>query len=150
MTNPISTQDVTRFKSPISDAKKKDIKRFDFDPMRKLSYANIQVTPRYHMVIDKLIEKDTDSRKLFIQNMNSPQYLVRRGDYPDEPTKANSYVKIPDSQRYQPRSDINMEGFTKIALLRSNHRQPRNFDENLYIRSVESVRNSSKGMKTTT
>jgi hypothetical protein len=68
--------------------------------------------------------------------MNSPQYLVRRGDYPDEPIKANAFIKIPESSRYQPRCDINMEGFTKIALQRSNHRQPRNFDENFYIRSV--------------
>ena len=63
--------------------------KLDFDPMRKLSYPNIQVTPRYHMVIDKPIEKDTDKCKLFIQPMNSPQYLVRRGDYPDDPLKAN-------------------------------------------------------------
>jgi hypothetical protein len=41
------------------------------------------------MVIDKPIEKDTDKCKLFIQPMNSPQYLVRRGDYPDDPLKAN-------------------------------------------------------------
>ena len=72
----------------------------DFDPMRKLSYPNIQVTPRYHMVIDKAIEKDTDSRKLFTQNMNSPQYIVRRGDYPDDPLKVNGNLKIPDTSRY--------------------------------------------------
>jgi len=47
-------------------------KTLDFDQFRKLSYPNIQVTPRYHMVIDKPIEKDTDSRKLFSQPMNSP------------------------------------------------------------------------------
>jgi hypothetical protein len=136
-------------KSP--DSKKKDNRKtLDFDPMRKLSYPNIQVTPRYHMVIDKPIEKDTDTRKLFTQNMNSPQYLVRRGDYPDEPIKSNGFMKIPDSSRYQPRSDIFMDGFTKMALLKSNHRQPRNFDDNFYIRSVQSARNSTRGMRTTT
>jgi len=125
-------------------------KTLDFDPMRKLSYPNIQVTPRYHMVIDKAIEKETDSRKLFTQNMNSPQYIVRRGDYPDDPLKANGNLKIPDTSRYQPRSDIFMEGFTKMALQKSHHRQNRNWEDNFYVRSVQSARNSNRGMRTTT
>lgn len=81
--------------------------------------------------------------------MNSPQYIVRRGDYPDDPLKANGNLKIPDSSRYQPRSDIFMEGFTKMALQKSHHRQNRNWEDNLYVRSVQSARNSTRGMRTT-
>lgn len=66
--SPNGTQDTTRLQSPVSTTTsklKEGKKTLDFDPMRKLSYPNIQVTPRYHMVIDKPIEKDTDKCKLF-------------------------------------------------------------------------------------
>jgi hypothetical protein len=51
---------------------RKKMKAWDLDLPGKLSYTNIPISPRYHMVIDKPIENDADSRKLFVQPMNSP------------------------------------------------------------------------------
>jgi hypothetical protein len=57
---------MTKSPTTLHTSKKKGVRKtLDFDPMRKLSYPNIQVTPRYHMVIEKAFEKETDSRKLF-------------------------------------------------------------------------------------
>lgn len=50
-----------------SSASKTKAKRpWDLDNFRNLGYPSIAVSPRYHMVIDRPIENDKDSRKLFV------------------------------------------------------------------------------------
>lgn len=45
-------------------AKRKAQKPWDPEMFRKLSYPNIAVSPRYHMVIERPIERE-DGRKMF-------------------------------------------------------------------------------------
>ena len=96
------------------------MKPWDPEIFRKLSYPNIAVSPRYHMVIERPIEKE-DGRKMFQQPMNSPQYLVRRGGYPDKVVSPR-VTKVPDSSKLQGRLDINMEGFMRESLRLDKHR----------------------------
>ena len=90
-------------------------KAWDLDNFGKLSYPNIAVSPRFHMVIDKPIENDTDTRKLFVQNNNSNQYLVRRGQYPDKAVQPR-VAKVPDTSKFQGRKDLTMDDVMRRSM----------------------------------
>lgn len=53
--------------------------------------------------------------------MNSPQYLVKRGGYPDNPITPR-VLKVPDSSKLQGRLDINMDGFMRESMRLDKHR----------------------------
>lgn len=78
------------------------------------SYPHIQVSPRYHLVVDRHIEPCSD-RKLFTQSMNSPQYLVRKGEFPDSPVQAR-VAKVLDQSKFQGRKDRTMEDLMRRTL----------------------------------
>lgn len=99
-------------KSPatVKRAKKKKAIDFEGEP----SYPHIQVSPRYHLVIDRHIEPNSD-RKLFTQSMNSPQYLVRSGEFPDSPVQPR-IAKVLEQSKFQGRKDRTMEDLMRRTL----------------------------------
>jgi len=90
------------------------------------SYPHIQVSPRYHLVIDRHIEPNSD-RKLFTQSMNSPQYLVRSGEFPDSPVQPR-VAKVLDQSKFQGRKDRTMEDMMRRTL-QAEIRRSRGFSQ---------------------
>ncbi|TNV82030.1 hypothetical protein FGO68_gene16144 [Halteria grandinella] len=92
---------------------------WDPDNYGQLAYQNMTVSPRYHLVIDRPIENDSDTRKLFTQPLNSNQYLVRRGQYPDKPIQAR-ITKVLDASKMQGRLDFTMKDILRKSMKQEN------------------------------
>lgn len=67
------------------------------------------------MVIDRPIEAHEDTRKLFVQAMNSNQYVVRRGQ-PREDLVKGRITKVLDSSKLQGRKDLTMDDLMRRTL----------------------------------